>query len=67
MIHKISSTYPILLFDDTLAELDKNRAKNLIDLLSQNHQIFIATPNIEHYVHFDLPILDLENIMQKQY
>ena len=64
MIHKISSTYPILLFDDTLAELDKNRAKNLIDLLSQNHQIFIATPNIEHYVHFDLPILDLENIMQ---
>lgn len=65
MIQKITGTYPILIFDDTLAELDKDRANNLINLLSKNHQIFIATPNIEHYQHFDLPILNLEEILNE--
>ncbi|MBP7562718.1 MAG: DNA replication/repair protein RecF [Candidatus Cloacimonetes bacterium] len=63
MIQKISSTYPILIFDDTLAELDQHRSRNLIDLLSKSHQIFIATPNIDHYKHFELPVLNLENFL----
>ncbi|HOQ79676.1 MAG TPA: DNA replication/repair protein RecF [Candidatus Cloacimonadota bacterium] len=65
MIYKSTSSFPILLFDDTLAELDKDRSRNLIELLAKNHQIFIATPNKEHYTHFNLPILNLEELIDE--
>ncbi len=65
MIQKMTGTFPILIFDDTLAELDEGRSNNLISLLSKNHQIFIATPNVEHYKHFDLPVLNLEEIFDE--
>jgi recombinational DNA repair ATPase RecF len=52
---------PVLIFDDVLADLDKNRSARIIELLQNRYQIFIATPNIEHYQNFSLEIIDLEN------
>jgi DNA replication and repair protein RecF len=63
MIHNNCGIYPILIFDDTLAELDISRSQNLINMLSQNHQLFIATPNLNHYSDFNLQILELEKII----
>ncbi len=59
MIYSSTNIYPILLFDDTLAELDKYRSENLLHNLSHNHQIFIASPNIGHYNLLSLPVLEL--------
>lgn len=39
------TTYkPILMFDDVLADLDEERIKNVLSLLPEECQIFIATP-----------------------
>ncbi len=51
---------PILMFDDVLADLDKQRAKRIIEMLKGKHQIFIATPNITNYRSFGLPEIDLK-------
>lgn len=64
MIQNVSGIYPILIFDDTLAELDTHRSENLINMLSEHHQIFIATPNMEHYKNFNLQILELESLLK---
>ncbi|MDY6916052.1 MAG: DNA replication and repair protein RecF [Candidatus Cloacimonadota bacterium] len=53
---------PVLIFDDVLADLDKNRSQRIFELLKEQYQIFIATPNREHYQNFPLPIIDLEEI-----
>lgn len=52
---------PILMFDDVLSDLDKERSKEIINLLQGTHQIFIATPNPEIYKDFNLKKIDLEN------
>ena len=38
--------YPILLLDDVLSELDKNRQLKLLDAIDENVQTFITTPSI---------------------
>jgi DNA replication and repair protein RecF len=53
---------PVLIFDDVLADLDKNRSARIIKLLQNRYQIFIATPNTEHYRDFPLLIIDLEEL-----
>ena len=53
----------ILIFDDVLVDLDKNRNNNIIELLNQQHQIFIATPNKEIYSYIDLPEINLEKLL----
>ena len=41
-----SGTYPVLLLDDVLSELDKNRQLKLLDAINENVQTFITTPSI---------------------
>ncbi len=56
---------PILMFDDVLADLDKQRAKRIVEMLKGKHQIFIATPNITNYRSFGLPEIDLRHELGK--
>ena len=41
-----TGTYPVLLLDDMLSELDKNRQLKLLDAINENVQTFITTPSI---------------------
>lgn len=41
-----TNTYPVLLLDDVLSELDKNRQLKLLDAINENVQTFITTPSI---------------------
>ena len=41
-----TGTYPVLLLDDVLSELDKNRQLKLLDEINENVQTFITTPSI---------------------
>ena len=41
-----TGTYPVLLLDDVLSELDKNRQLKLLDASNENVQTFITTPSI---------------------
>ena len=41
-----TGTYPVLLLDDVLSELDKNRQLKLLDAIDENVQTFITTPSI---------------------
>ena len=41
-----TGTYPVLLLDDVLSELDKNRKLKLLDAINENVQTFITTPSI---------------------
>jgi DNA replication and repair protein RecF len=54
--------YPILMFDDVLADLDAERTARILDLLKDDHQIFIATPNINHYNVPGFPRIDVEKL-----
>jgi DNA replication and repair protein RecF len=59
MITDINKTKPIMIFDDTLAELDMTRSSNLLSKLTKDHQIFIASPTAERYLTTGLPVLNL--------
>ena len=41
-----TGNYPVLLLDDVLSELDKNRQLKLLDAINNNVQTFITTPSI---------------------
>jgi len=60
LISQTNAEFPIIIFDDVLAELDKNRTAKIIELLKGKHQIFIATPNAKSYESFHLPLLELK-------
>jgi DNA replication and repair protein RecF len=60
------SERPILMFDDVLSDLDKNRASQIMNLLRDEHQIFIATPNKSNYSSFQLEEIDLEQIHENE-
>ena len=62
LISEEGSETPILIFDDVLADLDKERAKKIMGMLKKKHQVFIATPNIEIYEPFNLPEIEMEKI-----
>ncbi|HPR16651.1 MAG TPA: DNA replication and repair protein RecF [Candidatus Cloacimonadota bacterium] len=59
LISQYAADMPILMFDDVLSDLDKNRAGKIMLLLRERHQIFIATPNKEIYRDFQLPEIAL--------
>ncbi len=59
MIKENSSCIPIIIFDDALSELDKNRVDKILSLLTNEHQILIASPNIDNYRGFSFPIIKL--------
>ncbi|OQX70629.1 MAG: hypothetical protein B6D62_04060, partial [Candidatus Cloacimonas sp. 4484_275] len=63
LISKSANEFPIIMFDDVLAELDKIRAGLIVKLLHERHQIFIATPNAKIYENFHLPLLNLEKVI----
>ncbi|MBN1326720.1 MAG: DNA replication/repair protein RecF [Candidatus Cloacimonetes bacterium] len=50
---------PLLMFDDVLADLDQVRTSAVISLLTDDHQIFIATPNEKLYSNIKLPRINL--------
>lgn len=43
----IKNETPILILDDVFSELDKNKVKNIIDILNSDMQTFITTTEIE--------------------
>ena len=57
IITSITGANPILIFDDTLAELDPNRCGNLLNNLILKHQIFIASPTEERYLGAGLEVV----------
>ena len=57
MITDINNILPIMIFDDTLAELDKQRCENLLKNLTGKHQIFIASPTRDRYLELNLPVM----------
>ncbi len=63
MISQKDKEAPILMFDDVLSELDKERTKKILKILKKNHQIFIVTPNHEIYKDLALPGINLEKIV----
>jgi len=65
IISEISQNDPILIFDDTLAELDQQRNKNLLTYLTTKHQIFIASPSFAKYSSIELPVIDLHRFHEK--
>ena len=62
LISQSSNEYPVLMFDDVLADLDKHRASMSMKLLGDRHQIFIASPNAELYKDFNLQMINLETL-----
>ena len=66
LISQTNAEFPIIIFDDVLAELDKNRTEKIIELLKGKHQIFIATPNAKSYESFHLPLIELTKELEKK-
>jgi DNA replication and repair protein RecF len=62
LIFESAGDYPILMFDDILADLDTGRTSRILQLLKTDHQIFIATPNLKHYEITEFPKIDLEQL-----
>jgi DNA replication and repair protein RecF len=59
MISESLNTLPIIIFDDALSELDKDRVDKILKHLTGEHQVLIASPNIDNYRGFNFPIIDL--------
>jgi len=57
MIKNIYNQNPIIIFDDTLAELDTSRSLSLVANLAPHHQIFIASPQPDKYLPTGLPVM----------
>jgi len=66
LISDADNEFPILMFDDVLADLDKNRTSRILELLQADHQIFIATPNRNHYQIDQFPEIDLEKLNEDE-
>ena len=62
LILEEGSEAPIFMFDDVLADLDKERAKKIMGMLKKKHQVFIATPNTQIYEPFNLPEIEMEKL-----
>jgi len=62
LIYESVGDHPILMFDDVLADLDTGRTDRILKLLKDDHQIFIATPNISHYNIPEFSHIDLEEL-----
>lgn len=62
LISQNKEDLPILMFDDVLADLDEIRSARILDMFSDKHQIFIATPNKKIYERFNLPEIDVEKL-----
>ncbi len=65
LIAQVGDDTPILIFDDVLSDLDKKRAKKIISLLENKHQVFIATPNVTIYKDFKLEKINMEKIIKE--
>ena len=45
-IHQFTNNYPILLLDDVLSELDKDRQNSLLEYIKDKTQTFITSTDI---------------------
>ena len=53
--------YPILLLDDVLSELDKERRQNLLQFIHKKIQTFITTTDLEDVKQLsDVALIDCE-------
>ncbi len=59
-----NNEYPVLIFDDVLAELDKKRIEKFREFLNPEHQVFIASPREFGEKYFDLDVIDLNSVLQ---
>ncbi|MCD4819630.1 MAG: DNA replication and repair protein RecF [Candidatus Cloacimonetes bacterium] len=66
MMRENNECHPILIFDDVFADLDEDRTTQIINLLENKHQIFIATPNISQYNQINLPRIDVERFINSE-
>jgi len=57
-----NSDFPILMFDDIFADLDKLRSKRIYGMISDKHQVFVATPAYDQLNYFGLKELNIEKI-----
>jgi DNA replication and repair protein RecF len=65
IIKEKNNDSPILIFDDVLADLDRVRSRKIMDVLEEDHQIFIATSNLGLYEDFGLESINLERILNE--
>ncbi len=56
----------IMIFDDVLSDLDCHRTKSILMTLNDTNQIFIATPNPEPYKDLNLPLFNLQSIIEQK-
>lgn len=61
LIEELLDTKPLLLLDDVMSELDKNRRQKLMKFVLQNTQTFLTTTNLSY---FSDDILDRSNIIR---
>lgn len=66
MIKENLRTSPIIIFDDALSELDEDRIKKILSLLTAEHQILIASPRIDNYREFNFPVIRLDEGQQDE-
>ncbi len=61
-LFKVFNLYPILLLDDVILELDKEKQKNFLNFISRYKQIFITVTNNEYinYFYNKLNIFEIE-------
>ena len=48
-MYEVFHTYPLLLLDDVMSELDQSRRHRLFDLINQNIQTIITTTHLEYF------------------
>lgn len=49
LIHEIKNQKPLLLLDDVMSELDKDRRKCLLEFITDDLQTFITTTHLEYF------------------
>lgn len=49
ILKELTGSYPIFILDDLFSELDKEKVRNILDLLSPNVQTFITTTDLERF------------------
>ncbi len=59
-----NNEFPVLIFDDVLAELDQTRIEKFREFLNPEHQVFIASPRDFGEKYFNLDVIDLNSVLQ---
>ena len=63
LISRNNDQKPLLMFDDVLSELDSSRRKSILDLLQDDYQVVVATPDLAAYKDLKLPVIDIRKFI----